>query len=266
MLGQSMGRHSRSVVSAIDLWFGLPESIVLLQSDPVAAGAGFHIIGFEFRSSESVETAPTSSYAQISWSGFTNQTELDAGSDESLFADVGWFALSNGTSRIEGEAFASGYLAAGDSNLVVEVTFAGSFDVAPHMFAGYQATNSAEGGHCRLVEASPTGAAIALEYDSCDVVAAVGARTVGWMALASTTGNVEDTRVHQQPTDPSDVAALLAMAPDLRLPGYLRWRTGSDPCRDRWEGLECRVDGGQAPRVVMVDIVSIALAFLCHSL
>ena len=86
---------------------------------------------------------------------------------------------------------------------------------------------------------------------------------VGWMALATPgTTSIGDTRIHQRPTLPSDVTALLAMSTDLRLPAYLRWHNGSDPCRDRWAGIECRADGGQAPRVVVVDIVSAALS-LC---
>ena len=228
----------------------------------MVAGAGHHNIAFEYRSADPDNTAPINSYAQLSWSGL-NMTVVAAGAVVPLFADVGWFAVSTGTGSIDGEMLEAGYASAGASSLVVDVAFTGSFggsgDIAPHIFAGYQATSTAAGGHCRLLAASRTGAAIALEYDSCYVAATGGARNVGWLALASATSN-EDTRVHQQPTFPSDVVALLAMASDLRLPGYLRWRTGSDPCRDRWAGLECRADGGQAPRVVMVDIHNIDLA------
>ena len=225
----------------------------------MAAGIGYHTIAYEYRSAEIAEGIPTNSYAQLSWSGLSIAV-VAVGAEIPLFADVGWFAVSNGTGTIHGEMLEAGYVSAGDSNLVVDVAFTGSFGSAPHIFAAYQATNSAEGGHCRLVEAVGTRAAIALEYDSCEVVATGGARTVGWLALASATGNIEDTHVNQQPTFPSDVAALLAMASDLRLPGYLRWHTGSDPCRDRWAGLECRSDGGQAPRVVIIDIHNVDLA------
>eukprot|EP01051_Picozoa_sp_SAG22_P000951 SAG22_NODE_31_length_27697_cov_7.384376_22_plen_298_part_00 len=244
-------------VTVLDAW---EEHDSTFSSDPVAVGAGYHYIAYEYRSAKSAEVTPTNSYAELSWQGF-NGTDLNlaAGAVTALFADVGWFALANGTGSIDGKLFAAGYVSAGRSNLVVDVRFARSFDagggdIAPHLFAGYQATGGAEGGHCRLVEASPTGAAIALEYDSCDAVVSGSTPTVGWLALASIAGSTEDTRVHQQPTLPSDVEALLAMASELRLPGYLRWRSGSDPCRDRWAGLECRADGGQPPRVVMVDV------------
>ena len=223
--------------------------------DPVAAGPGYHTIAYEYRSAESTVAAPTNSYAQLSWHGVLNVTDGAAGEEAALFADVGWFAVSNGTGSISGGLFEAGYMTAVDSSLVVDITFAGSFEGdTPHIFAGYQATSSAEGGHCRLVEADLTKAAIALEYDSCDVVMTIGTRAVGWLALTSAADSSEDTRVQQQPAYPPDVVALLAMASALRLPGYLRWRPGSDPCRDRWAGLECRADGDQAPRVVMVDV------------
>ena len=254
---------------------------VCLQSEPVVAGQGFHTVAFEYRSAETIDAAaPTNSYAQLSWSGFNATTELAVGLDDSLFADVAWLAVSTGVGAIHGVVFEAGVLAA-DSDFVVDLVFGRSSfgGVPPHLFGGYMATDSAAGGHLRLVDASATGAAIAVEFDSCDAVITGGARVIGWLALASS--DIEDTRFHQQPTFPSDVAALLAMASELRLPDYLRWRNGSDPCRDRqvrppnlsrdliysvlprntrWVGVECRSD--DVPRVIVVDIVSTARAFL----
>ena len=244
-------------VIVLDAWEEFGSTFL---SDPVAAGAGQHTIAFEYRSAQSAEISAaevSNSYAQLSWHGFNVTTHVARA--DPLFADVGWFAVSSGTGSIHGKIFEAGYVSTGDANLVVEVAFVdGNGIAAPHMFAGYQAISSAKGGHCRLVEASPTGAAIALEFDSCNVAATGGASTVGWMSLSSA-GNNNGTRVHQQPTFPSDVAALLAMASDLRLPGYMRWHNGSDPCRDRWAGIEC-LAGDQAPRVVVVDIHNFDLA------
>ena len=187
---------------------------------------------YEYHSAATTDATPTNSYAQLSWSGL-NATLRAVGLDESImFADVAWLAVSSGTGSFHGAAFEAGHVLTGDTDFVVGLSFSGSFGggVPPHLFGGYQATDGAEGGHLRLVGATATGAALVLEYDSCDTSTAGGARVVAWLAVSSGTG---DTRVHQQPTLSSDVAALLEMAISLRLPGYLRWRNGSDPCRDR---------------------------------
>eukprot|EP01051_Picozoa_sp_SAG22_P006322 SAG22_NODE_408_length_10942_cov_6.157429_7_plen_224_part_00 len=181
-------------VTVLDAWqkFGSAFS-----SDPVAVGAGYHYIAYECRSAESPEDTPTNSYAKLSWRRF-NVTDLSAGAESSLFADIGWLAVSSGTGSIDdGVMLEAGYVSATGSNLMVDVSFAGSFDITPHLYAGYQAISSAEGGHGRLVEASQTGAAIALEYDSCDaIVVSGGARAVGWIALTNVESNIEDTGVH----------------------------------------------------------------------
>ena len=244
-------------VIVLDAW---DESGSTFDSEPVATGAGSHTLAYEYRSARTAGDVTTNSFAKLSWSSGFNATERVSG--DRVYALVGWLAVADGSGSIHGEAFVAGYAQA--VNLVVDVSFSRNFEPPPLVFAGYHATDFAEGGHLRLIDANPTGAAIALEYDSCEVVPE-GSRMVGWMALATpSTTSIGDTRIHQRPTLPSDVTALLAMSTDLRLPAYLRWHNGSDPCRDRWAGIECRADGGQAPRVVVVDIVSAArLVYLC---
>ena len=63
----------------------------------------------------------------------------------------------------------------------------------------------------------------------------------------------------QRQTLPSDTAALLAIDTALRLPEYFHWRNSSDPCRDRWNGMECRTDAAGTPRIVVLDIHNVDL-------
>ena len=76
---------------------------------------------------------------------------------------------------------------------------------------------------------------------------------ISWVVIPTADGDTVKSAVAQQPTNTSDVAALLQIRELLSLPDYLQWRNGSDPCRDRWAGVECRTFGGP-PRVVVLDV------------
>ena len=88
-----------------------------------------------------------------------------------------------------------------------------------------------------MLEADSRTVAMAVEFDTCDefgLVEGSASRLVGWMALLSSTAMIgNETRVVAQLAQPSDVAALLRMATQLRLPEYFRWQNASDPCGDR---------------------------------
>ena len=88
-----------------------------------------------------------------------------------------------------------------------------------------------------MLEANSRTVAMAVEFDTCDefgLVEGSASRLVGWMELLSSTAVIgNETRVAAKLTQPSDVAALLLMAAQLRLPEYFRWQNASDPCRDR---------------------------------
>jgi len=108
--------------------------------------------------------------------------------------------------------------------------------------------------HLRLLETSPAHTVLGTEDDVCGsfFAASEGTTTIGWIAIdadADSTLNVMD-----HTTRPGDAAALLAMATTLRLPSYFHWRNSSDPCRDRWSGIECRTDQIGVARVVVLDI------------
>lgn len=241
-------------VIVLDKW---DEHGSTFSSQLVAVGPGYHDLMYEYRSAETVESEPTNSFATLTWSGL-NATM--PGSDMPLFAEVAWLAVPNGTGITQGLVFEAGYISVGQADLTVDASFAGTgFNSPPLLFAGYFSIDRSKGGHLRLVECNEAGAALAIEFDSCEVTSEGANRVVAWLALPSTDATQGDTRVHQQPTQQSDVAALLDMATELQLPSYLRWRNGSDPCRDRWAGIECRTDDGHAPHVVMVDIHDVDL-------
>ena len=239
-------KHRRSVVT--------PDA-VHGPCELVAVGPGYHQLAFEYRSVDSLDALqPTNSFATLSWTGF--DATLALGSPDPVFADVGWFACPNTVHQIQGATIKVGFAGAG-ADLVAAVHFHGSFTVAPLIFVGYGSVDSFHGGHLRLVEANESAATVVVEFESCAAAPEIGDRHVGWLAIA--TGTEIDAQIHYQPTRHSDVEALLAMAVALRLPGYLRWKTGSDPCRDGWVGIECRTDAGRAPRVVILDLHSVDL-------
>eukprot|EP01051_Picozoa_sp_SAG22_P000970 SAG22_NODE_33_length_27588_cov_104.174652_1_plen_1765_part_00 len=247
-------------VVVIDRW---EECCSTFSSQPVLMEPGYHFVIFEFRVMTR-DATPTlmlgdDSFAHLSWSG-ADVTEHDTGQHDPVFVDVGWFAVVGGIGSIQGTAFAAGYFhfAPGESDLAVNISFAESFGSAPIVFAGYHSIDVAEGGHLRLEACDLTAAHLALEFDSCEIPPAWmegNGRVVGWLAMASSGASAT---VLQQPTHPTDVAALLKMAAKVSLPAYLRWQKGSDPCLDRWVGIECRVptstDSGQELRVVTLDI------------
>ena len=89
---------------------------MVLNSDAIELGPGYHIIAYEYRSGYTTDYSPTDSYAVLSWAvgGETfgavsgaNSTNVTSTVDE-LFADVGWLACSVGHGTIHGSSFMSG--------------------------------------------------------------------------------------------------------------------------------------------------------------
>lgn len=178
------------------------------------------------------------------------------GSSETIFADVGWLALANGSGTIDALQLQSGWVMVtnlmDETGLSVDITFQQGFASPPLMFASYVSIGTSPGGHLRLVSSDESSTVLALEYDSCDVMAKDDEHLVGWVALSSSNAGASG-RVHPLPTAPSDTAALLDFSSAVRLPAYYRWRNGSDPCRERWAGCECAIRD-EVPRVVVLDV------------
>jgi hypothetical protein len=198
-------------------------------SKQLPVGAGSHIIRFECRSAASDDAVATTSHAVLAW---TSSEEFDVGQNsEPLFADVGWFAVSNGASLFE-----TGFSASEGGDLAVDLVFTGPFAAPPLVFAALQSSSAIDSrGNLRLVENSDGAAILQVErLDSCDALrflTTVGDRSFAWVALsASSNDALANARVHQEATFSNDVAAVLAMAGELRLPAYMRWTAGTDPC------------------------------------
>ena len=179
------------------------------------------------------------------------------GTATELSADVGWLACTctAGTGSILSAQYQAGVIA-GDSDLATTILFATAFDDPPRVFASI--VSSADlSSHLRLSETVSGQASLATEYDTCSAVFANSDTSIAWIALAATPG--ESVRVSQRQTLPSDTVALLAMGTALRLPEYFHWRNSSDPCRDRWSGIQCRTDAEDTPRIVVLDIHNVDL-------
>jgi hypothetical protein len=144
-------------------------------------------------------------------------------------------------------------------DLSTSVDFGDHFVAAPLVFAGLASTGTMS-GHLRLLAASKGQISLATEYDTCNFIVDAAERMISWIVIPviSDTANAV---VSQRPTNASDVMVLLQIRELLSLPDYLQWRNGSDPCRDRWAGVECRTFGG-TPRVVVLDVRSILLTCL----
>ena len=137
------------------------------------------------------------------------------------------------------------------SDLSTTIGFGGRFAAAPLVFGGLVSTSTLS-GHLRLIAASERQISLATEYDTCDFIVDVGERMISWIALPNLSDLVNSV-ISQRATNASDTAALLRIREVLGLPDYLQWRNGSDPCHDRWVGIECRTFEG-TPRVVVLDV------------
>ena len=155
---------------------------------------------------------------------------------QSVYADVGWFACPNATGTLHGVDYEAGFAAIA-TDRSVELRLSQMFVNPPYSFASYLSVDRARGGHVRLLGAEGRSVTMAVEFDRCDdfgLVEGSASRMIGWIALFSSTATIaNDTMVVTKLTHPSDVAALLLMAGQLRLPDYFRWQNSSDPCRDR---------------------------------
>jgi hypothetical protein len=226
-------------------------------SEAVQLAEGYHIIAYEYHSGYTTDYSPTNSFAELSWSvggeafGATSgsySTNVSNTAHE-LYADVGWLACSTGEGMIHTSSFQSG-IVSGDAtlSLTTSITFGARFDTTPTLFAAIISTSRLS-AHLRLLTASEQQFSIATEYDTCNVIVGGGDHLLGWIAMG-----VPGSTVSQQPTRVQDVAALLRIREALGLPDYLQWRNGSDPCTDRWAGVECRAGAGESLRVIVLDV------------
>ena len=243
----------------LDSWSLGSDQGDLFASEPLTLAVGYHTIAYEYRSGTASDDSPTNSYAQLSWSvggktfgaaSGSNRTNVTSTADE-LYADVGWLACNVGQgSSIHGNAFESGLIAR-DERLTTDLQFASAFADTPRIF-GSIISSEGLSSHLRLLETAPEQATVAIEYDTCHAVFVNAEAKIGWIALAAIAG--QSVHVRQRQTLPTDTSALLAIGAALRLPEYLHWRNNSDPCADRWTGVECRTDASGTPRIVVLDI------------
>jgi hypothetical protein len=252
--------------TVVDKW---EECCSKFDSDSITIDQGYHVLTYEYRSAASREAAPTDSYAVLALSldsGMTglklindtltlpqlytqpNAIETDAAA---LHADVAWLAFMTGYGTMNGRSLHAGY-ATTTSDLTISVDFGHRFAVAPMVFAGLISTDSLS-GHLRLLTASEGQFSLATEYDTCNFVVNAAETVISWIAIPSGHDKL-NAAVVQHPTNSSDTGALLRIRELLSLPDYLQWHNGSDPCGDRWAGIECRARAGEDMRVVVLDV------------
>jgi hypothetical protein len=250
--------------TVLDKW---EECCTMFTSDLVTVGEGYHILNYEYRSAPDQEASPTNSYAVLAYStdggtsAFGNASDTDGRPNaiepaaHPLYADVAWLACAPGSSTLTGHAVQAGFAQA-TSDLTTTVDFGNRFTAAPLVFAGLVSTGTLS-GHPRLLAASERRISLATEYDTCNFIVGAADRMISWVVIPTADGDTVKAAVAQRPTNTSDVAALLQIRELLSLPDYLQWRNGSDPCCDRWAGIECRTIRG-TPRVVVLDVRFVA--------
>jgi hypothetical protein len=248
--------------TVLDKW---EECCSTFTSDQVTVGQGYHILKLEYRSAASPEANVIDSYVAFSYStnggtpafGSTNYTDTGRLSAveahaHPLYIDVAWMAcmpdsMSGGT--MHGQLLHAGATQT-TLDLTTTINFGDRFAAVPMVFASLDSTGTLRGS-LRLLAASERQISIATEYDTCNFVVDTAERMISWIVVA--TSNDTSLAVSQLPTNASDTAALLHIRESLSLPDYLQWYNGTDPCRDRWAGIECMVLAGQ-PRVVVLDV------------
>ena len=250
----------------------LDETIVLdaweewgstFTSDPVPTSAGYHhILVYEYRSADTSDATPTNSYAMLTWTSegasaatgaSANYTEIAASGVE-LYADVGWLACAPGTGVLHGQQLEAGFAPVASGSTTTSIEFGAGFATIPIVFSTIISTGGLD-VHLRLLKATEERISIATEYDTCNIVVDYDDHVLAWIVTAppANVGALESA-VLQQPTRAQDVKALLTIRESLGLPDYLQWHNGSDPCSDRWAGIECRAAAGEDPRVVVLDV------------
>eukprot|EP01046_Picozoa_sp_COSAG06_P028143 COSAG06_NODE_2519_length_6729_cov_5.857919_3_plen_1539_part_01 len=258
-------RGSRIVVDGATILDSWEECCSTFSSEPLRLSAGVHIIVYEYRSGYTTNYRPTNSYAELSWSAAeggtvgavsgSNSTNITSTAEE-LFADVGWLACSPGSGALHTRSFQSGLTATDATLATTIVEFGSAFSVSPRIFAAV-VSDADLSSHLRLTATALGQAAVAVEYDTCEAVFVSTVTSIGWIALAAPDG--DSVRVAERQTLPTDSAALLSIGNTLQLPDYYHWRNSSDPCVDRWTGIECRRDASETPRIVVLDIHNVDL-------
>jgi hypothetical protein len=250
-------RGSRIIVDGATILDEWEEGDLAFTSERLQLAEGYHIIAYEYHSGYSTDYSPTDSFAELSWSVRGETFDAVPGSPsttmvstaQELYAEVGWLACSAGQGTIHTSRFQSGLAAADVTlSLTTSITFGARFDTTPILLASVISTGRLS-AHLRLLKASEQQVSIATEYNTCDFIVGSGHHMVGWIAMGA-----QGSAVSQRPTMAQDVAALLSIRESLGLPDYLQWRNGSDPCTDRWAGVECRMAAGEDPRVIVLDV------------
>jgi hypothetical protein len=250
-------RGSRIIVDGSTMLDEWEEGDSTFTSEPVQLAEGYHIVAYEYHSGYSTDYSPTDSFAELSWSlrgevfdaasGAHSTTMVDTAHE--LNAEVGWLACSAGRGTIHTSSFLSGMVAADVTRgLTTRINFGARFDNTPILLASVISTGGLR-AHLRLLEASEQQVSIATEYDACDFIVGGQHHLLSWIAMGA-----QGLAVLQRPTRAQDVAALLSIRESLGLPEHLQWRNGSDPCTDRWAGVECRAGAGENPRVIVLDV------------
>jgi hypothetical protein len=243
--------------TVLDVW---EEWGSTFASDTVPTGAGYHILVYEYRSTDDRDATPANSYAVLTWTregastatGSANRTEAVASRLE-LYADVGWLVFAPGTGLLHGQKREAGFASAA-LGLTTSLEFGTHFYTAPIVFSTILSTGRLS-AHLRLLTATEHRVSIATEYDTCNVVVDTDDHLLAWVVTAPPMfSGALDSGVSQRPTRAEDVTALLSIRALLGLPDYLQWHNGSDPCNDRWVGIECRAGSGPDPRVVVLDV------------
>jgi hypothetical protein len=178
-----------------------------------------------------------------------------------LYADVGWLACTVGTGLLHGQQLEAGFVPVA-SGSTTSLEFGAQFAAVPIVFSTIISTGGL-GAHLRLLKATEQQISIATEYDTCNFVVDFDNHVLAWIVTAPpTNAGALESVVSQQPTRLNDVTALLSIRELLGLPDYLQWHNGSDPCSDRWAGVECRAAAGEDLRVVVLD-VSVVFPLVC---
>jgi hypothetical protein len=248
----------------------LDETIVLdaweewgstFTSDPVPTSAGYHILVYEYRSADTSDATPTNSYAVLTWTSegasaatgaSANYTEI-VGSGMELYADIGWLACAPGTGLLNEQQLEAGFAPVA-SGSTTSLEFGARFNTVPIVFSTIISTSGLD-VHLRLLKATEEQISIATEYDTCNFVINSDNHVLAWIiTMPPTNVGAVQSAVKQQLTRVNDVTALLTIRESLGLPDDLQGHNGSDPCSDRWAGVECRAAAGKAPRVVVLDV------------
>ena len=248
----------------LDKW---SECCTKFTSDATTLSEGHHVLALEYRSGLDDGEAVESPFAELSWTVrgqefVTGNVTTGLGSAAEIADDVGWLAFTTATGTIQGRGrFESGYVPRIQSASRVALRFSQSFYSSQPWIFGSVVSTSNLAAHLRLLDSDARMAAadLAIEYGVCSIFSEPADEKIGWLALAPP-AEMHSELLISRPTAQADVDALLSINSVFRFPSYFHWQNGSDPCRERWPGIECQTDALGTPRVVVLDVHNIDLA------